>query len=138
MEEEGRERRESRRAAVELPIRYERLNALLADYTHNISRGGMFIRTELPMQVGAMLTFSIEAPGLGDPIMLRGSVRWVVSRDEASADHPAGMGIEFGFDSNEHKDAVERRLDQLMAKSLGPAAFEKLMGKPAPPMGRAE
>lgn len=132
MAEGGRERRESRRAAIELPIRYERLNALLADYTHNISRGGTFIRTERPMDVGTALAFSIEAPGLGSPITLRGSVRWVVAAESASAEHPAGMGIEFVFDSAEHKASVEGRLDRLMADSLGSAAFEKLMGKPTP------
>ena len=132
MADEGRERRESRRAAVELPIHYERLNALLADYTHNISQGGTFIRTERPMEVGTKLSFSIEAPGLGDPILLRGSVRWVVTGQDASPDRPAGMGIEFLFDANE-RVAVEGRLERLMAASLGSAAFEKLMGKPTPP-----
>ena len=130
--QDGRERRESKRAPIELPIRYERLNALLADYTHNISRGGTFIRTDRPMGVGTTLTFSIQAPGLLEPILLRGSVRWVVTADDATAERPAGMGIEFGFDSSEHKARIEQRLDRLMAGSLGGAAFEKLMGKPAP------
>ena len=84
------------------------------------------------MDVGTKLTFSIEAPGLGDPILLRGSVRWVVTSQDASAGRPAGMGIEFLFDSNE-RVAVEGRLERLMAASLGTAAFEKLMGKPSPP-----
>ena len=133
MADYGRERRESRRAAIELPIQYERLNALLADYTQNISRGGTFIRTDRPMGVGTTLTFSIEAPGLSEPIMLRGAVRWVVTSEDATSDHPAGMGIEFEFESDEHRSQIEGRLDRLMADSLGAAAFEKLMGKPAPP-----
>jgi type IV pilus assembly protein PilZ len=132
MVEHGRERRESRRAAIELPIQYERLNALLADYTHNISRGGTFIRTERPMKVGTALRFSIEAPGLGEPLVIRGSVRWVVQPSEASDERPAGMGIEFAFESDSDKARLEARLDRLMAASLGPTAFEKLMGKPAP------
>lgn len=130
--ESRRERRESKRAAIELPIRYERLNALLADYTHNISRGGTFIRTERPMEVGTALRFSIEAPGLDEPVVLRGSVRWVVQPGEAGDERPAGMGIEFGFDSDADKERLEARLDRLMADSLGPKAFEKLMGRPAP------
>lgn len=133
MEENGRERRESRRAAIELPIRYERLNALLADYTHNICRGGTFIRTERPMEVGTALQFRIEAPGLGEPVVLRGCVRWVVQPAESSAEKPAGMGIEFMFESPAERALVEARLDGLMAASLGQTAFEKLMGKAAPP-----
>ena len=132
MTEGGRERRESGRAIVQLPIEYERLNALLSDYTHNISRGGTFIRTDRPLGAGTVLSFTIRAPQLGDPIVLRGEVRWVVEPAQARADRPAGMGIQFQFDSPEHQAAVEDRLDRLMVDALGPAAFEKLMGKPAP------
>jgi type IV pilus assembly protein PilZ len=138
MVENRRERRESKRAAIELPIQYERLNALLADYTHNISRGGTFIRTERPMEVGTALRFSIEAPGLGEPVVLRGSVRWVVHPGEGSDERPAGMGIEFAFESDAAKARLEARLDRLMAASLGPKAFETLMGKPAPEVEAAD
>ena len=132
MSEEVRERRESGRATVQLPIEYERLNELLSDYTHNISRGGTFIRTSRPLPVGTALSFTLRAPKLGEPLVLRGAVRWTVEPADAANDRPAGMGIAFVFDSAEHKVAVENRLDRLMVDALGPAVFEKLMGKPAP------
>lgn len=132
MSDLGAERRESERAAVELPIEYERLNALLSDYTHNISRGGTFIRTEEPLALGTVISFTIMAPQLGDPIILRGAVRWVVTAEDSGAERPAGMGIAFVFDSPDHRAAVEGRLDRLMVASLGPAVFERLMGRPAP------
>jgi len=132
MSEGDRERRESGRAALELPVEYDRLNALLSDYTHNISRGGTFIRTDRPLDVGTVLSFTIRAPSLGEPIVLRGVVRWVVDPGQSGDGRPSGMGIAFVYESPAHQDAVETRLDRLMVKSLGPAAFEKLMGKPAP------
>ena len=135
MTADGRERRESRRAVVQLPIEYERLNALLSDYTRNISRGGTFIRTDRPLAEGTVLSFTIRAPKLGDPIVLRGLVRWRVEPAQSRPDRPAGMGIEFVFESPEQKLAVENRLDRLLVSSLGPAAFEKLMGKRAPTGG---
>ena len=131
MSEEGRERRESGRAALELQVEYDRLNALLSDYTHNISRGGTFIRTDRPLAVGTVLSFTIQAPELGDPIVLRGVIRWVVDTGRASTGRPSGMGIAFVYDSPAHREALEARLDRLMVQSLGPAAFEQLMGKPA-------
>ena len=131
MSEEGRERRESGRAALELQVEYDRLNALLSDYTHNISRGGTFIRTDRPLPVGTVLSFTIRAPELGDPIVLRGVVRWVVDTRNAGTGRPSGMGIAFVYDSPAHREALEARLDRLMVQSLGPAAFEQLMGKPA-------
>jgi type IV pilus assembly protein PilZ len=115
-----------------LPVEYDRLNALLSDYTHNLSRGGTFIRTDRPLGVGTVLSFTIRAPELGEPIMLRGVVRWVVGVSEARTDRPAGMGIAFMYDSLAHKEGLEARLDRLMVQSLGPLAFEQLMGKPAP------
>lgn len=132
MSEGGRERRESGRAALELTVEYERLNALLSDYTHNISQGGTFIRTDRPLQVGTVLSFTIQAPQLEEGIVLRGVVRWVVDVPQSQNGRPAGMGIAFVYDSPDEKEAVEMRLDRLMAQALGPAAFEKLMGRPAP------
>lgn len=132
MSEGGRERRESGRAALELPVEYERLNALLSDYTHNISRGGTFIRTDRPLEAGTRLSFTIRAPELGEPIVLSGVVRWVVDGRQASEGRPQGMGIAFLYDSPAHREALEARLDRLMVDSLGASAFEQLMGKPAP------
>jgi len=132
MSEGGRERRESGRAALELTVEYERLNALLSDYTHNISQGGTFIRTDRPLPVGTVLSFTIQAPQLEEGIVLRGVVRWVVEVAQSRSGRPAGMGIAFVYDAPDEREAVEMRLDQLMAKALGPAAFEKLMGRPAP------
>ncbi len=137
MSEGGRERRESGRAPLQLTVEYERLNALLSDYTHNISQGGTFIRTDRPLQVGTVLSFTIQAPRLEDGIVLQGVVRWVVEVAQSRSDRPAGMGIAFVYDSPDKKEAVEMRLDRLMALALGPAAFEKLMGRPAPSL-RAE
>jgi type IV pilus assembly protein PilZ len=115
-----------------LTVEYERLNALLSDYTHNISQGGTFIRTDRPLPVGTVLSFTIQAPRLTDGIVLQGVVRWVVEVAQARSGRPAGMGIAFIYDSPGEKEAVEMRLDRLMAKALGSAAFEKLMGRPAP------
>ena len=115
-----------------MTVEYERLNALLSDYTHNISQGGTFIRTDRPLPVGTVLSFTIQAPQLEEGIVLRGVVRWVVEVAQSRSGRPAGMGIAFVYDAPDEKEAVEMRLDRLMAKALGPAAFEKLMGRPAP------
>ena len=136
MSEGGRERRDSGRAVLELPIEYEQVNRFLSDYTHNISRGGTFIRTERPLPVGAELSFRIRAPNLGEPLVLRGRVRWVVGPDEARDDLPAGMGIAFEYQSVDDRLEVESRIDRLIVETLGEVAFQKLMGKPPPGQAR--
>lgn len=115
-----------------MTVKYERLNALLSDYTQNISQGGTFIRTDRPLQVGTVLSFTIQAPRLEDGIVLQGVVRWVVEVGQSRSSRPAGMGIAFVYNSPDEKQAVETQLDRLMAQALGPTAFEKLMGRPAP------
>ena len=132
MSEGGRERRESGRAVLELPVEYERLNALLSDYTHNLSRGGTFIRTDRPLAVGTALSFTIRAPELGEPIVLRGVVRWVVGAGEARADRPSGMGIGFIYDSPAHREALKARLDRLMVRIARAARLRKTHGEAGP------
>ena len=131
MAEQDRERRRDGRAKLELPIEYDKLNAFLSDYTHNISQGGTFIRTERPLEVGTELSFKIRAPELGE-LILTGVVRWTVRPDEARDDRPAGMGIAFLHDSAAEQYELELRLDRLMVRTLGPKAYEMLMNRPAP------
>ncbi|MEM8607324.1 MAG: TIGR02266 family protein [Myxococcota bacterium] len=131
MTEEKRERRRQGRANVELPIEYDKLNAFLSDYTHNISQGGTFIRTDRPLEVGTELSFRIRAPELGE-LSMKGVVRWTVRQDEARDDRPAGMGIAFLHDSAAEQYELELRLDRLMIRALGPKAYEMLMNRPAP------
>lgn len=131
MSDGEQERRKSGRADLELPVEYERLNAFLSDYTHNISRGGTFIRTHRPLDPGTELSFRIRAPELGE-LKLQGVVRWVVSTDDATDDHPAGMGIAFLYDSAAERYELELRLDRLLVRALGETVYEMLMGRPAP------
>ncbi|MEM7138321.1 MAG: TIGR02266 family protein [Myxococcota bacterium] len=131
MTDQDPERRGTRRATLELPIEYERLNAFLSDYTHNISRGGTFIRTERPLEVGTELRFRVKAPELGE-LLMTGVVRWTVQPEDARDDRPAGMGIAFVHDSAAAQYELELRLDRLMVRALGPDAYELLMDRPAP------
>ena len=47
--EKTAERRREMRAPIELKVEYKRLNSFFADYTRNISRDGMFIKTLKPL-----------------------------------------------------------------------------------------
>jgi len=76
-----------------LKVRYGHARDFLADYTENISAGGVFIATEDKFERGTVLDFEISFPGLLDPIQLKGEVMW--SRPSPSGDEKAGMGIKF-------------------------------------------
>ena len=82
------ERRVAARAPIELKVEYKRVNTFFADYTRNISRGGTFIRTDKPLEVGTEFVFALVVPHIGEPLRLKGQVQWVTRTDEAALPTP--------------------------------------------------
>lgn len=99
------------RAALKLEVRYQRLNAFIADYTHNLSKGGTFIRTDEPLQLGDSLDFELFVPKHDAPLELRGRVVWVTSD---------GMGLELVWSKDEEREAFESAVGDLIESALGP------------------
>ena len=126
--DEGDDRRSAPRAAIELRVEYKRLNSFFADYTKNISRGGTFIGTQRPLDVGTDFVFKLGVPGLGEPLVLHGKVQWALTPEQAGEDREPGMGIGFVFDSELDRQRVETTVEKLMIDSLGPVLYQKLLG----------
>src|SRR5690349_21318423 len=102
------ERRTNDRHAIELKVEYKRLNTFFADYTKNISKGGTFIRTNTPLDVGTTFVFVLTVPepsfdNAPVSLELTGQVKWTVAPEAATEENPAGMGIQFVF-----KDPMEQ------------------------------
>jgi type IV pilus assembly protein PilZ len=127
------ERRGGARAAIELNVEYKRLNTFFADYTRNISKGGTFIRTDRPLDVGTEFVFALTIRGLPEPLRLRGRVKWIVRPGEATASDPAGMGIEFMYASEDERRHTETIVEKLMADELGEPLASRLLGKKIEP-----
>jgi type IV pilus assembly protein PilZ len=109
-------RRRHLRSPVELRVEYFLLDKFIADYTRNISRGGVFIRSEQLLEVGTELAFKLHVPPLEEPLALRGRVAWV--RDEVSAadaGKAAGMGVEFIYASEEERLRTVRTVEALLS-----------------------
>lgn len=132
------ERRGEDRAAITLTVDYRRLNSFFADYTKNISKGGTFIRTTKPLEIGTEFVFVLTLPelktdddegGSGQPrrIELTGAVKWVVSEAAATQEQPAGMGIQFIFKDDDERKSVEKLVTDLMRLSLGDHLTDKLL-----------
>jgi type IV pilus assembly protein PilZ len=131
--ESGHERRDELRVPIELRVEYKKLNTFFADYTKNICKGGTFIRTKKPLDVGTIFLFQLSVPTLPGPIEIRGEVKWVKRDGEAPPpgvpeDHEAGMGIRFIYDTPGERDAVEGTVERMMIDSLGPLLYNKLIG----------
>ena len=126
---EGSDRRREFRAPIELRVEYKRVNTFFADYTKNISRGGTFIATERPLDIGTEFVFALDLPGLTEPLRLRGRVMWTTKTEDASKANPAGMGIEFQYSSAEERNETEKIVERLFAAELGEHLAGKLLSK---------
>jgi type IV pilus assembly protein PilZ len=121
----GSEKRSAVRAPIDLKVDYKRLNTFFADYTKNISKGGTFVRTDRPLEVGTQFHFSISVPVRPDPFELTGVVTWV----RQGGGPEDGMGIRFIFEDDQHRLDFERIVERMMEESLGPTLAHRLLGK---------
>jgi type IV pilus assembly protein PilZ len=131
------DRRAYPRAPIELKVEYKKLNTFFADYTKNISKGGTFIRTCKPLDIGTVFLFRLSVPQLVEPLALKGEVKWIVREGEPpppgiDPDHEPGMGIRFIYESEEQQHAIESIVEKLMIGSLGPLVYARLMGRERP------
>jgi len=125
------ERRRDERATITLRVDYKRLNTFFADYTKNISKGGTFIRTTKPLDVGTEFVFVLSFPGREEQLKLNGKVIWITSEKEAdeAADRPAGMGIRFIFKSDGERRQIHDVVENMMSQTLGEHISTKLLAK---------
>ncbi|MCC6749664.1 MAG: TIGR02266 family protein [Deltaproteobacteria bacterium] len=127
------DQRDYPRSPIELRVEYQKLNTFFYDYTRNISKGGTFIKTPRPLDVGTEFIFKLTVPRLEEPLLLKGRVRWIVVPADAGRDPSrpdAGMGIQFVYASDGERHQVEETVETLMKEQLGERAFAKLMGRP--------
>jgi type IV pilus assembly protein PilZ len=107
--ESGAERRIARRLPVRVMVEYECLEDFLVDYTANVSVGGMFIKTNSPLEVGTRFRLRFRLPGMDRPIDTYAVVRWALRPDEAGPMIP-GMGVAFEELSEQDAREVEKML----------------------------
>jgi quinolinate synthase len=123
------DRRKAARAPIELRVEYKRLNSFFADYTKNISKGGTFIRTSRPLDIGTEFVFRLVVPKLSEDLSLRGRVQWVVRPEDAQGSREPGMGIGFVYDTEADRERIATVVEKLMTEALGPVLVGKLLGK---------
>ncbi len=121
------DKRNEDRAAIQLRVDYKRLNTFFADYTKNISKGGTFIRTAKPLDVGTEFVFVLSVPSHGTQLALKGEVVWIVADEAATTDNPAGMGIKFKFKNEGERREVDDVVEKLMDEALGKHISTRLL-----------
>lgn len=116
-EKKSAERRRWPRTDVVLKIAYQEPQDLLSDYITNLGEGGLFIYSNLNLEVGQTLQFALSFPGLLDPIELAGTIRWHRAFDPNTAEEPPGFGVEFIFPGENQKQQILNLLATLRDKN---------------------
>jgi type IV pilus assembly protein PilZ len=102
------EQRVASRVPIRVKVEYERLDDFLDDYTANVSLGGMFVRSDVPLPIGTRFRLRFRVPGRDKPVETFGTVTWVVPEDHGGL--VAGMGLKFDDLAPTDRRAVERWL----------------------------
>lgn len=118
------------RAPIELKVAYPRMNAFFADYTRDISKGGVFIKTEDPLEVGTEFEFQITLPRRPQALRLRGRVMWVgagTGDRHSTATGARGMGIQFVWEQDLARIEFEAIVERLMTQMYGETLYRRLV-----------
>ena len=114
---ERAERRESVRVPVRLRVSFTNLGELGASLMTNLSRGGVFIATDQPAEIGTRLELRLHIEDTGEEINVPGEV---VSQNMGPnfESGQSGMGLRF----LEMKPEVARKVEALYERKLKEAA----------------
>ncbi len=96
----------------EIPVAYRSVGSFLTDWATNISRGGMFINTRKPLQVGTDVKILVQLPGKKFPFELAGRVTRVTEFDN-HANMVPGMGVEFTSVDEARRREIDAFVDRL-------------------------
>jgi uncharacterized protein (TIGR02266 family) len=90
------EARRGGRVEAAFRVRYHSIDQLVVALTHDLSRGGLFMRTGRFLPINAIVRVHLELPEDGGEIAIVCRVVFVRGDAEAQASgKPAGMGVEF-------------------------------------------
>jgi uncharacterized protein (TIGR02266 family) len=101
-------RKDRRVKIVSLNVRYKSatVDEFIENHAHDVSRGGIYIKTATPFPQGTLLKFEIRLAS--DQTVITGVGRVVWKREGAAGDQPAGMGVKFIKVDDSSKVVIDR------------------------------
>lgn len=96
------EKRKHPRIDARVKVVFKNENEFVEEYSRNISRGGIFLKTDRLLDPNAVLAIDLYIPPRQEAVSVVGRVRrlMVVSDPEREGEHLYGVGIEF-IETNE-------------------------------------
>ena len=113
------DRRAMPRYAARFAVRFGSVDEFRREYATNISAGGLFIRTEQPPEMDAVVDVVLELPG-GEPIQGKALVVHRVTPEEARGRQvDPGIGVQFVHGDDRFRERVDQFLASLSARGTG-------------------
>src|ERR1700722_1537220 len=106
-------RKDRRAKIVSLNVRYKSatVDEFIENHSHDVSRGGIFIKTPTPFPPGTLLKFEIRIAGDKAVIAGVGRVVWKRETAQASGELPAGMGVKFIKLDDSSRGVIDKLVD---------------------------
>ncbi len=99
--------RKEARAQKSLSLSFKDRQSFIKAYTDNISKGGLFIRTERPLREGEKFLLKMQLPDLSEPTKLDCEVAWTREQSDTEK-RPSGMGVKFCEMSKQDSQILNR------------------------------
>jgi uncharacterized protein (TIGR02266 family) len=78
-----------------ISLTYRDRQSFIKAYTDNISKGGLYIKTNNPLKQDEELLLKLQLPGLSEPLKINCAVAWSRKKDGDTDNGHSGMGIKF-------------------------------------------
>jgi uncharacterized protein (TIGR02266 family) len=116
-------RKDPRAKVLTMTVRYKSatLDEFIEHHSHDVSRGGMFIKTPSPFPPGTLLKFEVKIAEDQKVIQGVGRVVWKRESETGDKERPSGMGVKF----IKIDDPSRKTIDQLVnSRADAGAAYE--------------
>ncbi|HMR80369.1 MAG TPA: TIGR02266 family protein, partial [Polyangiaceae bacterium] len=111
-----------------MTVRYKSatIDEFIEHHSHDVSRGGMFIKTPSPFPPGTLLKFEVKIADDQKVMQGVGRVVWKREPPDAGEDEPSGMGVKF----IKIDDGSIKVIDQLITtRGDSPGAYDSEAGE---------
>ena len=113
-------RKDKRAKIVSLNVRYKSatVDEFIENHSHDVSKGGIFIKTPTPFPPGTLIKFEIRIANDKAVIMGVGRVVWKREPSQSAGERPSGMGVKF----IKIDDSSRLLIDRVVAEKEGAGA----------------
>src|SRR6516162_7251386 len=116
-------RKDPRAKVLSMTVRYKSatVDEFIEHHSHDVSRGGIFIKTPSPFPPGTLLKFEIRIQDEQSVLAGVGRVVWKREANEANDGAPGGMGVKFIKIDDKSKAIIQKLVE---AQTGGISAYE--------------